>query len=49
MATAALPTESRTSRHAGFRVEQAGVLIDLGIVPEFRFGGMALRTVIRYA
>jgi adenine phosphoribosyltransferase len=34
---------------AGFRVEQAGVLIDLGIVPEFRFGGMALRTVIRYA
>jgi adenine/guanine phosphoribosyltransferase-like PRPP-binding protein len=34
---------------AGFRVEQAGVLIDLGIVPELRFGGLALRTVIRYA
>jgi adenine phosphoribosyltransferase len=33
---------------AGFRVEQAGVLIDLGIVPQFRFLGLALRTVIRY-
>ena len=33
---------------AGFQVAQAGVLIDLGIVPHFKFRGMALRTVVSY-
>lgn len=33
---------------AGFQVAQVGVLIDLGLVPQFKFRGMALRTVVRY-
>ncbi len=33
---------------AGFRVDLVGVLIDLGIAPDFRWLGLPVRTVIRY-
>jgi len=33
---------------AGFQVEQAGVLIDLGIAEAFRWQGQPVRSVIRY-
>ena len=33
---------------AGFRVEQVGVLIDLGIAEAFRWQGQPVRAVIRY-
>ncbi len=43
-----LAASAQLAVDAGFRVDRVGVLIDLGIAPDFRWLGEAVRTVIRY-
>lgn len=43
-----LLASSALATRAGFTVEQVGVLIDLGLVPGFRCGPHAVRSVLQY-
>ncbi|MGH8249574.1 MAG: adenine phosphoribosyltransferase [Steroidobacteraceae bacterium] len=43
-----LAASAQLAVDAGFEVETVGVLIDLGLAPEFRWRGAPVRTVIRY-